>query len=332
MTITIEEIKKRIEEKKLSQKDFENFVCKCDSDSDYECFLTCAIDAGVNVEEEKEEEEKVVKKPVGDGYYSEEIVEQYFHEIGMYNPIKREDEKEIIERAQAGDQEARELLVTSNLKLVAKVAMKYSKSGTNYIDLIQDGTIGLIKAIDKYDQEKGHSFSSYAIWWIKRDIINSIANRINTIKIPNYIYLQNRKIQIFEREFFNKNGKQATYEEISEALEIEMDELKKLKEASEIGVSGMGEGSEAYMGDFNTVEAIDRQLNLLEEKSKISKLLKKVSQTERRVIEMYYGLGEEGKYSLKEIASELEVSVDKVKLLKERALTKLKYAGERLWV
>ncbi|GLI57852.1 hypothetical protein PM10SUCC1_33660 [Propionigenium maris DSM 9537] len=329
MSITIEEIKRKIEEKKLSQGEFENFVSKCESETDYECILSCAIEAGIQLEDK---EEKVMKKPVGDGYYSEEIVEQYFHEIGLYDPIKKEEEEEVVRKAQGGDEEARERLVTSNLRLVAKVAMKYSKSGTNYIDLIQEGTIGLIKAIDKYDFEKGHSFSSYAVWWIKRDIINSIANRINTIKIPNYIYLQNRKIKLFEIEFLDKNNRKPTYEEIAEGLELEVDEVKKLKEASEIGVSGMGEGSETYLGDYNTVEKIDSELNLLEERSRVSNLLKKVSVMERKVIEMYYGLGEDGKCSLKEIANELEISVDKVKLIRERALTKLKYAGERLWI
>ena len=329
MSRSIEEVKKKIEEKKLSQGEFENFVSKCESDTDYECILNCAIEAGIKLEDK---EEKVMKKPVGDGYYSEEIVEQYFHEIGLYDPIKKEEEEDVVRKAQEGDEDARDRLVTSNLRLVAKVAMKYSKSGTNYIDLIQEGTIGLIKAIDKYDFDKGHSFSSYAVWWIKRDIINSIANRINTIKIPNYIYLQNRKIKIFEVEFFDKNNRKPSYEEIAKELELEVEEVKKLKEASEIGVSGMGEGSETYLGDYHTVEMIDKELNLLEERTRVSNLLKKVSVTERKVIEMYYGLGEDGKCSLKEIANELEISVDKVKLIRERALTKLKYAGERLWI
>jgi|GEM_PF-2019915 len=332
MYLTIEEIKKKIETKKLTQKEFENFVCKCETENDYECFLNCAVSAGVDVEDEKEEKEKVMDQPMGDGYYSEEIIEQYFHEIGMYEPIKRENEDEIIRKAQEGDADSRDLLVTSNLKLVAKVALKYSKSGTNYIDLIQEGTIGLIKAIDKYDPAKGHNFSSYAIWWIKRDIINSIANRINTIKIPNYIYLQNRKIKIFENDFFDENNRNPSYEEIAERLNLDLDEVKRLKEAAEIGVSGMGEGSESYLGDTNTVDAIDKELDLLEERSRVSSLLKKVSITERKVIEMYFGLGEDGKCSLKQIAGELEVSVDKVKLIKERALTKLKFAGERLWI
>lgn len=330
MHLTIEEIKKKAKKKKLTQKEFENLVCKCESENEYEAFLNSAVDAGVKVEEEQDD--KVMTKPMEDGYYSEEIIEQYFHEIGMYEPIKREEEEEIIKKAQAGDPDSRDLLVTSNLKLVAKVALKYSKSGTNYIDLIQEGTIGLIKAIDKYDSKKGHNFSSYAVWWIKRDIINSIANKINTIKIPNYIYLQNRKIKIFENEFFEKNNRKPSYEEIASKLELDLDEVKRLKEASEIGVSGMGEGSESYLGDYNTVEAINKELDLLEERSRVSKLLKKVSLTERKVIEMYYGLGEEGKCSLKEIAGELGISVDKVKLIRERALIKLKFAGGRLWI
>lgn len=330
MSRIIDDIKKKIKDRKLSQKEFENFICECSSDDDYQCFLTCALDMGITVEEEEEKIE--VLRPLSDGYYSEEIVEQYFHEIGDYKPIDREKEDNIVRLAQKGDEDAREILVTSNLKLVAKIAMKYSKSGTNYIDLIQEGTIGLITAIDKYSIEKGHNFSSYAIWWIKREIINSIANRINTIKIPNYIYLQNRKLKVYENEFFLKENRNPTYEEIAKGLEIEVDEVKRLKEASEIGVSGMTEGSEAYLGDFRTVEAIDKEINLLEERARVSSLLKKVSIMERRVIEMYYGLDEGGRHSVKDISKQLNISTDKVKLIRERALTKLKYAGEKLWV
>ncbi len=327
--ISIDKMKEMVEAQNLSQKDFETFVERCGSESDYECFLECALDFKANVKEENDA--KVMKTPIGDNYYSEEVLEQYFHEIGFYPILTKEQEKEIVQKAQSGDEEARETLVTSNLKLVAKVALKYSKSGTDYIDLIQEGTIGLIKAIDKYDDSKGHGFSAYAIWWIKREIINSIANKVNAIKIPNYIYLQNRKIKMFEIEFLNSNGKAPTYEEISTGLGIEIDEVKRLKEAAEIGVSGFDEGAESYLGNLNTVEKIDKELDLLEEKMQVSKLLKKVSTVERRIIEMYFGLDRDERMVPRDISKELGISVDKVKLIKDRALVKLKYAGGKLW-
>jgi RNA polymerase sigma factor (sigma-70 family) len=328
MTLDIEKFKKIVKDGILKQVEFEEFVSKeCSDEANFQEVVDFILEKNIEIKEGNEKSEEFVEN----GYYSEEIVEQYFHDIGGYSKIPKEEENDIVRMAQSGDEEARERLITSNLKLVAKVAMKYSKSGVNYIDLIQEGTIGLINAIDKYDISKGHGFSSYSVWWVKREIINSIANRINTIKIPSYIYLINKKIIIFENEFRDKNNKNPTYNEIAEGLSLSLAEVEKIKEASEIAVGGFVDGSESYIGDFNTVDKIDEELNLLEEKSKISSLIKKVSPIERKVVEMYYGLGDAGRFTFKEIAVELGMSTDKVKFLKERAIIKLKHASERMW-
>ncbi len=328
MALNIEKIKDKIKNKSLTQEEFEELVSEeCGEEKDFQSLVDFILENGIKIEESN----KKIEETVDDGYYSEEIVEQYFHDISAYSFIPSEEEEEVVKRAQSGIEEARERLITSNLKLVARVAMKYSKSGVNYIDLIQDGTIGLINAIDKYDPSKGHSFSSYSIWWIKREIINSIANRINTIKIPNYIYLMNKKINVFENEYKNKNNKNPSYEEISEGLSLSLNEVERIKEASEIGVGGFGDDSDHYFSDFNTVEEIDKELNLLEEKSRISNLMRKVSPLERKVIEMYYGLDGNERTTFKGIAEELGISVEKAKLVKEKAVMKLKYANERMW-
>ncbi|WP_319369896.1 sigma-70 family RNA polymerase sigma factor [uncultured Ilyobacter sp.] len=328
MSLNINKLEKKLKEGVLLQKDFEEFVCQeCSEEVDFQALIDFIFKEGIEIQESTDNYEN----SVGDGYYSEEILEQYFHDISLYTPIPREQEKEIVKKAQAGDEEARDMLVTSNLKLVAKIAMKYSKSGVNYIDLIQDGTIGLIAAIDKYDLAKGHSFTSYSVWWIKREIINSIANRINAIKIPSYVYLVNKKIRIFEDEFMEKNNKKPSYQEISEGLNLSEDDVAKMKEASEIGVGGFADGNEPDLGDFNTVDQIDRELDILEERSKISNLMRKISPDEQKVVEMYYGLDDNKRFSLKEISQKIGVSVEKVKFLKERAILKLKCANERMW-
>ncbi|WP_320045784.1 sigma-70 family RNA polymerase sigma factor [uncultured Ilyobacter sp.] len=328
MSLNIDKLEKKIKEKVLLQEDFEEFVCQeCSEERDFQALIDFIFKKGIEIQENEENYED----NVGDGYYSEEILEQYFHDISLYTPIPREEEKDIVIKAQAGEEEARETLVTSNLKLVAKIAMKYSKSGVNYIDLIQDGTIGLITAIDKYDLSKGHSFTSYSVWWIKREIINSIANRINTIKIPSYVYLMNKKIRIFEDEFMEKNNKKPSYQEISEGLNLSQEEVKKMKEASEIGVGGFANGNEPDLGDFNTVDQIDKELDLLEERSKISNLMRKISPEEQKVVEMYYGLDDNKRVGFKEISKKMGLSVEKVKFLKERAILKLKCANERMW-
>lgn len=328
MSLNIDKLEKEIKEGVLLQKDFEEFVCEeCNEERDFQSLIDYIFKNDIEIQENEQKYEE----NIGDGYYSEEILEQYFHDISLYTPIPREEEKEIVKKAQAGDEDARDLLVTSNLKLVAKIAMKYSKAGVNYIDLIQDGTIGLIAAIDKYDISKGHSFTSYSVWWIKREIINSIANRINAIKIPSYVYLMNKKIRMFEDKFMEKTNKKPSYQEIAEELSLSEDEVKKMKEASEIGVGGFVDGNVPDQGDFNTVDQIDRELELLEERSKISNLMKKISPEEQKVVEMYYGLEDSTKLTYKEISEKIGLPVEKVKFLKERAILKLKCANERMW-
>ena len=125
MSLNINKLEKKIKEKVLLQKDFEEFVCQeCSQESDFQTLIDFIFKKGIEIQEDEENYED----SIGDGYYSEEILEQYFHDISLYTPIPREKEKEIVIKAQAGDEEAREILVTSNLKLVAKIAMKYSKS------------------------------------------------------------------------------------------------------------------------------------------------------------------------------------------------------------
>ena len=134
----------------------------------------------------------------------------------------------------------------------------------------------------------------------------------------------NKKIRIFEDKFMEKNNKRPSYKEISEGLNLSLEEVEKMKEASEIGVGGFADGNEPELGDFNTVDQIDKELNLLEERSKISNLMRKISSEEQKVVEMYYGLDDNKRMGFKEIAKNMGLSVEKVKFLKEEGNTQAK--------
>lgn len=330
-----EEIQEIIKHKKIEQKRFEEVMEKAKlTDKEYSELVEAILKKGVEVvnssEEESEEEHF-------EDYYTEDIVNQYFHDISTYDLLSKKEEVEIIRRAKAGDEEAKNIVVMSNLRLVAKIALHYCKSGVYYLDLIQEGTIGLIAAIDKFDISKGYKFSTYATWWIKKEIIDALKKKVNMIKIPNYIYLMHKKIQIFEEEYLNKEGRKPLLEEITSGLDISEHDIIKVKKAVDMNMINLkfSDAKEDEDGievkDYTTINDIDSELNMLQQKKKVSTLLNRLNNREKRIIEMYYGLSEEGKYTFKEIGKELNISAERVRVLKERALGKLKFAGERMW-
>ena len=183
-----DEIKAIIASKKIGQKRFEEIMEKCDlSDEEYCQLVEEIIKTGVEIEHSENDID--LEEESYEDYYTEDIVNQYFHDISSFEVLNKENEIEIITKAKQGDKEAKEMIIMSNLRLVAKIALHYCKSGIYYLDLIQEGTIGLIAAIDKFDVSKGYKFSTYATWWIKKEIIDALKKKVNMIKIPNYIYL-----------------------------------------------------------------------------------------------------------------------------------------------
>lgn len=331
-----EEIIKIIEDKKIDQKRFEEIMENCDlSDKEYCEFVDEIINKGVEIIHS--DDETIEENEEYENYYTEDIVNQYFHDISAYELLSKQDEAEIIKRAKEGDEEAKEIVIMSNLRLVAKIALHYCKSGVYYLDLIQEGTIGLISAIDKFDIEKGYKFSTYATWWIKKEIIDALKKKVNMIKIPNYIYLMHKKIQIFEEDYINKNGSRPSLEETALSLDISESDIVKVKKAVEMNMINVKyldnkeEDDGMEIKDYSTINEIDSELNTLQQKNRVSTLLNRLNMREKRIIEMYYGLSEDGRYTFKEIGKELNISAERVRVLKERALGKLRFAGERMW-
>lgn len=333
------ELNEIIKNKYISQKKFEDLMEKVDFDEeDYETLIDGAMKDEIKVLHDFEEEEKE-ENLEGDfeDYYTQDIINQYFHDISAYDLLNKEDETTLILKAKSGDSEAKEKVVMSNLRLVAKIALHYCKSGIYYLDLIQEGTIGLITAIDKFDVNKGYKFSTYATWWIKKEIIDALKKKVNMIKIPNYIYLMNKKIQIFEEEYLNKEGKKPNIDQIAKALEVCETDVVRVKKAVDMNLTNLKYGEikededSIEIKDYSTINEIDSAINELQQRNRVSTLLNKLNLREKRIIEMYYGLSEEGKYTFKEIGRELNISAERVRVLKERALGKLRYVGERLW-
>jgi RNA polymerase sigma factor (sigma-70 family) len=335
--INLEEI---IKKKQIKQSEFEDFMEKCElSEKEYCEIIDKIVESNVEIISDddnfEDEEENIFS--FSENYYTQDILNQYFHDISNYQLLTKEEEREYLKKAKEGDEEAKEKIITSNLRLVAKIALHYSRAGVYYLDLIQEGTIGLINAIDKFDLSKNYKFSTYATWWIKKEIIDALKKRVNMIKIPNYIFLLHKKIDIFENDYLNKNNKKPEIKEIAKALNMSEEDILKVKNAIDMNMVDMKvetskESDDHYdIKDYSTVEEIDKDIEKLLKQKKISTLLKKLNSREKKIIEMYYGLSVEGKFTFKEIGSELNISAERVRVLKERALNKLKYVGERLW-
>jgi RNA polymerase primary sigma factor len=336
--ITKEELDEIIDKKKIPQKKFENIMEELELDDDYyEELVEGAIEQDIVIAHDEdniefENDEKF------ENYYTEDIINQYFHDISGYSLLNKQDEILWIEKAKNGDKEAKEQIVMSNLRLVAKIALHYCKSGIYYLDLIQEGTIGLIIAIDKFDISKGYKFSTYATWWIKKEIIDALKKKVNMIKIPNYIYLMNKKIKIYEESFMEKEGKKPSLREVSKALEISEEDVVRVKKAVDMNMMNLKYGDskddddELDIKDYSTINEIDSAINELHQKTRVSTLLNKLNAREKKILEMYYGLTENERHTFKEIGKELNISAERVRVLKERALGKLRYVGERMWM
>lgn len=351
----IENIKEKMKEKKIKQNQIEDIIDEMEDmeENEYADFVEKVLKIDFEIDEDEdentsnveiledlsEEDMEIEDNKIGSNLkytednYSEDIVKQYFLEISRYRQLTPKIEKELIKRAKTGDEKAKEILITSNLRLVAKLALKYAKSGVFYLDLVQDGTIGLMKAIEKFDETKGYRLSTYSTWWIKKEIIDSLKEKINFIKIPNYIFLNYQKIVAAEKELINKKGTNYTIEEVSKLTEMSEEEILNIKSIIDSNKIKSNDDEKAMeVEDNRMLEDIEREINSISQKVKVSNMLKKLNKVERDVIEMYFGLAEEmDRQNYKEISEKLNLSPERVRLIAKRALKKLRFIGAKKW-
>jgi len=288
--------------------------------------------------EEAEESEEEFDENGEDEYYDSEILKNYLHEINKYPLLDEVQERELLKRFKNGDLAAKEELITSNLRNVAKIALKYAKKSFQYMDLIQDGTIGLIKAIERFEPEKGYRLNTYASWWIKREIIEAIKEKINMIKVPGYVFLTYKKIEKVSKKLEEEFGRKPKTEEIAKAVEMEVGEVENILLVVKAKIQGLdqqdseGEKFEFEIKDNTTEEEIDRMMESLNSKLKISTMFDKLDSREKSIVSMYFGLNDDGiSYTFKEIGEKFGISAERVRVIKERALRKLRTVERVKW-
>ncbi len=259
----------------------------------------------------------------------------FLNEIGRYPLLTAEEEVELAKRIERGDLEAKERMINSNLRLVVSIAKRYQGHELTLLDLIQEGVLGLIRAVEKFDWRRGFKFSTYATWWIRQAVQRGVQNRSRTIRVPVHVAELERKATRVERELTGKLGRHPTEEEISEAAKIPLDKLRQAREAVRTITSldrPIGEEGDATIGDLvaapNGDPAAEVAVNL--DGSALTGALAALMPEERRVLELRFGLGGEPPASIEKVARELGISRERVKRLEVEALEQLSRNRELL--
>ena len=270
-----------------------------------------------------------------EGVALEDPVKTYLKEIGQVPLLSAQQEMELARAAQAGNEEARRKLSEANLRLVVSVAKRYAGRGLPFLDLIQEGNLGLMKAAEKFEPERGFKFSTYATWWIRQSITRAIADQGRTIRIPVHLVENINRVKKTAGELLRKNGREPTVEEIAVRMDLEPDKVRELLQLAQDPVSletPVGEEEDAHLEDFIQdeeagvpVEEAGRQLLHRE----LLNVLKSLTPREERVITLRFGLEDGRSRTLEELGREFNVTRERVRQIEAKALRKLRHpAGQ----
>ncbi len=262
-------------------------------------------------------------------------VRMYLREIGRIPLLTRDQEIDLAQKTEAGDAKAKEKLTSSNLRLVVSIAKKYIGRGMSFLDLIQEGNKGLIRAVEKYDWKKGFKFSTYATWWIRQAITRAIADQARTIRIPVHMVETINKLIRISRKLMQTLGREPLPEEIAEVMEIPPEKVREILKISQKTTSletPIGDDEDSYLGDFieDTKQATPYELTtqrLLREN--IEEVLSGLSDRESKVLEMRFGLRGAKPMTLEEVGKEFGVTRERIRQIEAKALRKLKHPSKR---
>ena len=285
----------------------------------------------LEVDDDDEIEVEKIDLSVPDGVSIEDPVRMYLKEIGKVPLLSAEEEIELAKRMELGDQEAKKRLAEANLRLVVSIAKRYVGRGMLFLDLIQEGNLGLIKAVEKFDYRKGYKFSTYATWWIRQAITRAIADQARTIRIPVHIVETINKLIRVIRQVLQELGREPTPEEIAAEMNMPVERVREILKISQEPVSletPIGEEEDSHLGDFIQddnvpVPADAAAFTLLKEQ--LEEVLGTLTEREQKVLTLRFGLEDGRARTLEEVGREFNVTRERIRQIEAKALRKLRH-------
>ena len=283
------------------------------------------------LDDEEEVELDKIDLSVPEGVSIEDPVRMYLKEIGKVPLLSAEEEIELAKKMEQGDENAKKRLAEANLRLVVSIAKRYVGRGMLFLDLIQEGNLGLIKAVEKFDYRKGYKFSTYATWWIRQAITRAIADQARTIRIPVHMVETINKLIRVSRQLLQELGREPTPEEIAEEMDMPVDRVREILKISQEPVSletPIGEEEDSHLGDFIQddnvpVPADAAAFTLLKEQ--LVEVLGTLTEREQKVLRLRFGLDDGRARTLEEVSKEFNVTRERIRQIEAKALRKLRH-------
>ncbi len=293
--------------------------------------ITDDDDDNIILSDEDDVDVEQIDLSVPDGVSIEDPVRMYLKEIGKVPLLSAEEEIDLAKRMELGDEEAKKRLAEANLRLVVSIAKRYVGRGMLFLDLIQEGNLGLIKAVEKFDYRKGYKFSTYATWWIRQAITRAIADQARTIRIPVHMVETINKLIRVSRQLLQELGREPQPEEIAEEMNMPVERVREILKISQEPVSletPIGEEEDSHLGDFIQddnvpVPAEAAAFTLLKEQ--LVEVLGTLTEREQKVLRLRFGLDDGRARTLEEVGKEFNVTRERIRQIEAKALRKLRH-------
>lgn len=287
-------------------------------------------------DDEEEDPEELIKEQPEDlselkGISIDDPVKMYLKEIGKIPLLTAEEEVTLAKQMEDGSNYAKQRLAEANLRLVVSIAKRYVGRGMQFLDLIQEGNMGLMKAVDKFDYTKGFKFSTYATWWIRQAITRAIADQARTIRIPVHMVETINKLVRVQRQLIQDLGREPTNEEIAAEMGIDVEKVRDVRKIAQEPVSletPIGEEEDSHLGDFiedDSAIAPDDAANFTMLREQLRQVLETLNERERKVLELRFGLTDGTPRTLEEVGKEFDVTRERIRQIEAKALRKLKH-------